>query len=101
MAALSASRLVCPAIAPITSSTRLISLALLASCSISAEVPVTSSTRCWIDASAWLTWSRPSRVVRSAPLEASAVLTALLATSSTAAVIWLTAVAAWSISALC
>ncbi len=29
------------------------------------------------------------------------MLTALLATSSTAAVIWLTAVAAWSISALC
>ena len=101
MAALSASRLVCSAMARITSSTEPISSLLLASCSTWPMALVRLAARLSMLCVVRSISARPSRVAWSAPRAASAAWAALRATSWAVAVISWDAVATWSISRNC
>ncbi|MOA35637.1 hypothetical protein D3C78_1571040 [compost metagenome] len=98
MAAFNASRLVCSATSRITSSTLLISLAIVESACTSAEVPCTLETIRLIAATVSLTWALPAMAAALDSDVSCEVDAALSATCSTAALISVTAVAAISIS---
>ncbi|MNZ98857.1 hypothetical protein D3C78_1181610 [compost metagenome] len=98
MAALSASRLVCSAMARITSRTCAMLAVRTASCSISTLVPWTARLRFSIEVMVSVTRCMPVRADCSDCWVETDAATALRATSSTAAVISFTAVAASSVS---
>ncbi|MOA13592.1 hypothetical protein D3C78_1336530 [compost metagenome] len=101
MAALSAKRLVCSAMARITSSTEPICSLLAARACTSSMAALISLASCSMALVVRPITPRPSRVAWSAPRAASAAWAALRATSWAVALISWEAVATWSTSRYC